>query len=247
RNWLVPQRRASNGIAPGWEPRRLRKAARSPCPARRSRMLRAMSGSGDAASSARSRGTTGASSSVSRGVGARVWRFWSAPAGSAKPRRPRLESARRSTGAAGSRWSSSGFFEGIADIEELELPEIGVVRVEGADAMLAKQRGQMSIRYAVPTSRHRSGDLPIQLPEALLLGQQAHVREAEQCIDVAPRFLGRERIAEDGVVGGDPQVRHDRGPGETEHLSAPCAVSQELSGAARIGTPRIRRVQEDIG
>ena len=68
RNWLVPPSRASKGIGArmGGEQARA-SAARSPCPARRSRLLSAMSGSGAADSSPRRRPSTGASSSPSRG------------------------------------------------------------------------------------------------------------------------------------------------------------------------------------
>src|SRR5207244_2441140 len=50
RNWLVPPSLAMRWSAPGCAPRRRNRATRSPWAARRSRLLSAMSGSGDSAS-----------------------------------------------------------------------------------------------------------------------------------------------------------------------------------------------------
>ena len=88
RNWLVPESRASSRGAAGYAASRRRNAARSPWAARRSMLLSAMSGSGEAATSARSRGKVGSKSSTSRGVGASACKFTSAVAGSSKPQSP---------------------------------------------------------------------------------------------------------------------------------------------------------------
>src|SRR6266700_1481221 len=104
RNWLVPPSLAMRWSAPGCAPRRRNRATRSPWAARRSRLLSAMSGSGDSASARSSRGRSGVRSSASRGSGVSACRLTSAARGSAKPRRLSSASAFRSFRAAVSKF-----------------------------------------------------------------------------------------------------------------------------------------------
>lgn len=87
-------------------------------------------------------------------------------------------------------------FEGIGDLEEVELPEVPIDRVQPADAVLSEEGRQLGVRDEVAADREAGGHLTVDLKKSLPLREHAHARQAEEGLDVAQGIVGRERLGE---------------------------------------------------
>jgi hypothetical protein len=104
--------------------------------------------------------------------------------------------------------------ERVSDVEEVEALEVHVVRVERPQVVLAEDGGQVGVRHQVAARGHAGGDLAVDRPEALFLGEQAHVGQAEESLHVPHGFRRRKRRLEDRRVRGRAKVAHQRRPRE---------------------------------
>jgi len=91
--------------------------------------------------------------------------------------------------------SGGRLFEGIGDLEEVELPEVPIDRVQPADAVLPEEGRQVGVRDEVAAHGEAGGHLTVDLKKSLPLREQAHARQAEEGLDVAEGIVGRERLA----------------------------------------------------
>ena len=78
--------------------------------------------------------------------------------------------------------------EGIADLEERELAEIGVARVEDAHAVLLQQGGEMGIGHEVAAHGETPRDCAVDIQEPGLFGQETNVRPCSEPFDVPQRL-----------------------------------------------------------
>ena len=98
-------------------------------------------------------------------------------------------------------FGSSG--EWIANIQEVELEEITIMRVKRLDAMLPQQRRKVCIRNKVAARCYSCGDFAIDVPESFLFGKTSDVRQTDQRLDIGGGFGGRERSRKYRRVSGN--------------------------------------------
>lgn len=137
-------------------------------------------------------------------------------------------------------------FEGIGDLEEVELPEVPIDRVQPADAVLPEEGRQLGVRDEVPADGEVGGYLTVDLKKSLPLREQAHARQAEQGLDVAEGIVGRKRLGENARVRGDAEKRDQRGAGDAEQVGVRGALLQEADGLGMLGAGCVRCVEEDV-
>ena len=102
--------------------------------------------------------------------------------------------------------TAADFRERVSHVERCEFTEISIIRVERPDAVLEKDRREVSIGDEVSPDRHVAGDPPVGVQETVQLRHDAHVRQLEERCDIADRLVRAERRSEDARVCGDPDL-----------------------------------------
>ena len=121
--------------------------------------------------------------------------------------------------------------ERVAHLQGIESPEVAVMGIERPDAVLEKDRRDVRVGDEVSAHRHVATDMFVCVQKAVLLGNDAHMRQPDQRRDIAERFVGVERRREDARVGGDAEIRHQRRPGQAKDLGAGGASFDKAAGA----------------
>jgi len=145
-------------------------------------------------------------------------------------------------------WGTIGgmLFGGIGDLEEVELPEVPVDRVQPALAVLPEEGCQVGVGDEVAADREVGGHRTVDLKEPLLLREHAHARQAEEGLDVAEGIVGREGSGENSRMCGDAEKGNQRGLGDAEQVWVRGALLQEADGLRMLGAGRVRSVEEDV-
>jgi hypothetical protein len=102
--------------------------------------------------------------------------------------------------------------ERVANVQKVEFSEVPVVRVERGDAVLPKQRCEMSVGYVVSTGRHLLCHFAVQVPQAVFFGERADVQQVQKRLDVVRSFLRPQRVCKDRRVGRDAEMAHHGRP-----------------------------------
>ncbi len=105
--------------------------------------------------------------------------------------------------AAAIRRTAAGSGEGVSHVERLELPEITVIGVQRADAVLEQDGCDMGVRDEIPANRHLARHVLVGIYETVQLRHGTHVRQPEERGDVPEGFVRRQRCGEDARVRGD--------------------------------------------
>jgi len=105
--------------------------------------------------------------------------------------------------AAAIRRTAAGSGEGVSHVERLELPEITVIGVQRADAVLEQDSCDVGVRDEIPANRCLARHALVGVQETVQLGDGTHVRQPEERGDVPEGFVRRQRCGEDARVRGD--------------------------------------------
>ena len=130
-------------------------------------------------------------------------------------------------------------FEGIGDLEKVELPEVPIDRVQPADAMLREEDRQVGVGDEVAAGREAGGHLTVDLEDSLPLREQAHARQAEEGLDIAEGIVGQEKVGENPRVRGDAEIDGQRGPGDAEQVRVRGELLREADGLGMPGAGRV--------
>src|SRR5271166_50715 len=114
----------------------------------------------------------------------------------------------------------AGSGERISHVERLEFPEVAVIGIERADAVLKKDSCDVGVRDEVPPDRYVARHVLVSVHEAVQLRDGAHMRKTEQRGNIPESFGRRERRREDAWMSGDAQIRRQRRPCQTEYFRA---------------------------
>jgi hypothetical protein len=136
--------------------------------------------------------------------------------------------------------------EGIGNVEEVELPEVPIDRVQSADPVLPEEGRKMGVGNEVAADGEVVGDGAIDVEKSLSLREDANTRQTEQGLDVAEGLGRRQRTSEDSGMSGDPQKGHGRGPRDAEEVRVLGALLEEGEGCRVLGAGCVRRVEEDV-
>lgn len=132
--------------------------------------------------------------------------------------------------------------ERILDADPVELSEVAVAAPDDPDTVFAHQRDHVRVGDKVASDDHTPSCGTPNLPESFCLASRADMRKRQQALDVSAGDLWVERVLEDGWVGCDTKVGHDRGPEQVEEVGPGRPLGEEGFRRVVIGARGIRGV-----
>jgi len=89
--------------------------------------------------------------------------------------------------------AAAGSGERVAQVKRLEFPEITVIGVQRADAVLEQDGYDVGVRDEVPANGGLARHLLVGIQETVQLRHGTHVRQPDERGDVPERFIRRQR------------------------------------------------------